>query len=720
MIMEEGEEMVKNLIRHRQTGSRIIVFLSALLIAVLLFTAPPFSVPAKALRTVVYKVEVTSDSIAAGWNKATLKIGFKTADRSHLLDIKDELAQGKTMSWTFEMTDEVPSYLQLYLDFGGGLTVRSHSGRIKLFADGEELLNEPYSARSYPFVSSNETLDFIVRGIAETELVEPNGTSTVYPTFNHSWKAAKEQDGCTVKLNEDVSVDGTLEVTGNITIDLNGHFMSNAQTNALFIVRSGGMLKLRDSDPERDTGEDFFVSMGMTSENDTEDRIFRLTGGGIFHGGSEESGGAVIVENGGELNVEGCTFTDIHSQENGGAVYCEGKVSFNGTKFIYCTALKGDGGVICAVERYDVSFENVSFVRCSAENGGAICLDNSNEQGATRLENCSFDRCLAEKNGGAYYHIGRSHVAVSGLSFRKCHAKNGGGMYLGGAEKVYNDKTSSHHISDSTYEDCSASGNGGGICYENAKELNLDHVEFSGCSCGGDGGAVYLLREWGAYGIGRDIRLSNCEIHHCSAEDDGGAVYIKDGNGLQQPSKTVLYKTALHDNSADTGGGLYVESYFVYLISSSVTYNKAKGKYGGGVYVDSQACIELAEEIVIRDNTAKNGTNNLCLQNGVASTAYAYCGGLYDGSHIGISSTGSGSVTAVKNISQYQAGKYIHADDYQRKLSMTNKKEVKTPLFASLIADEASWIIIIAGAAIIAAVIVVLFFYKRRKGAGKP
>ena len=711
--------MAKTLIRHRQRGSRIILYLSALLIAVILFAAPPFCRSVKALRTVMYKVEVTSDSIADGWNKATLKIGFKTADRSHLLDIKDELAQGKTMSWTFEMTDEVPAYLQLYLDFGGGFTIRSHSGRIRLYADGEELLNEPYSARSYPFVSSDTTLDFIVRGIAWTELTWPDGASVVYPTFNHAWNNAKEQDGCTIKLTEDTSVAGSLEVTHNVTVDLNGHLMNNSETTPLFYVRSGGSLKLMDSDPERDTGEDFFVTRGMISENDTEDRIFRLTGGGIFRGGSEKSGGAVIVENGGTLNTEGCTFTDVHSGESGGAIWCEGKLSLNGTRFINCTA-EDNGGAVCLTGRYDASFADLSFEMCSAkENGGAICLDNIETEGTLgRFEGCSFNRCVAEGNGGAYYHAGYSFITANGLSFRKCFGKNGGGMYLGEGSLHY-DKASSHKISDAKFEDCSASKCGGGLGYRDAKELVLENAEFSGCACGEDGGAVYLLRSWGAYGYGQDIHLSGCEIHHCSAEDYGGGVYIEDGNGLQMPSKTVLYKTAVHDNSADTGGGLYVESYLVYLISTGVTNNQAKGKNGGGVYVDSQASIDLAEEIVIRDNTSRNGTNNLCLQNGISSTAYAYCGGLYDGSHIGISSTGSSSVTAVKNISQYQAGKFIRADDQGRRLSLADTRNVETPLFASMITDETSWIIIISGAVLIAAAITVLLLRKRRKEAEK-
>lgn len=45
----------------------------------------------------------------------------------------------------------------------------------------------------------------------------------------------------------------------------------------------------------------------MTSEEEAESRTYHLKGGGIFHGGSEESGGAI---------------------------YCEGRMELKGTKFI--------------------------------------------------------------------------------------------------------------------------------------------------------------------------------------------------------------------------------------------------------------------------------------------------------------------------------------------------------------------------------------------------
>jgi LPXTG-motif cell wall-anchored protein len=54
-------------------------------------------------------------------------------------------------------------------------------------------------------------------------------------------------------------------------------------------------------------------------------------------------------------------------------------------------------------------------------------------------------------------------------------------------------------------------------------------------------------------------------------------------------------------------------------------------------------------------------------------------------------------------------------DNPERGFSMTDTKEVATPLFASVITDNSSLIIIIGGVIIIAGIILILYFRKRRK-----
>ena len=712
--------MNKTSIKQKRTVSRISRFLSAVLILIVLLAALPVCVPAHAAQGVTYKLEITTESKASSWNKATLKIGYKDGGSSDILDIKDELSQGKTMEWTFERSDAVPYYLQMYLDFGGGFTIRHHSGRIKLYADGEEMLNEPYSAYSYPFNSSNTTLDFTVWGMAQTELVDSKGDKAVYPTFRHAWKRALGHRDLTVKLTEDTTVNETLETEETVNVDLNGHLLNNAATNSLFVIKNRGNLSIIDSDPTRDTGETFFCTTGMTSMDEADARTYPLKGGGIYHGGTEENGGIAKIEKGGTLSMNGGTLTDCHSGDgSGGAIYCEGNLNLKDTKFIFCTALEGDGGAICFSGAPQISLENLTFERCSAENGGAISFENVESVGkVTKFDNCTFSNCQAEDYGGGYYNIGRSTITADKLTFKNCRAECGGGLYIESGGSQFDSVVYPNTISNSKFENCSAEELGGGVGYRNAAELTLDHVEFNECKSEDDGGAIHLVtivangrNDYGQH----DIRISDCDIHHCTAKDEGGGICIDDERSPEVNNATMLYHTSVHDNTAKTGGGVYVVSNYVYLVGSTVTDNTATGKNGGGVYVDSMDDIEVAEETVIRNNTANGVRNNLCLQNGTFSSAKLYSGGLYDGAFIGVSSTGSGSATVGKNISQYQVYKYLHTDDPARSLSMTDTKEVATPLFASVISDNISLIIIIGGVIIIAGIVLFLYFRKRRK-----
>ena len=697
----------------RQTKKIISVVLALMI----LFSVLPVCIPASAATIITYKIEVTSESKASGWNSARLELHYKDRSgnkSSDSWDIKNEISKGNTISKTVPRydTDKVPYMIRLYLDFGGGFTVRSHSGRVRLLVEGEEITNEEYSARSYPFSSSNETIDVAIYGLAPAEVIDPNGSSKSYATVKQAWNEAKKKDGSTVKLSGNTSITGTLEVKDNITIDLNGYLFANTEVSPLFAVKSGGKLSIIDSDPERDTGEDYIVSTGMSSENDTDDRTYHLTGGGIFHGGSEKSGGAVIVEKGGTLNVEGCTFTDIHSSENGGAIYCEGTLRLKGTRFIFCTALEGEGGAIALNGEPNVSLESLTFDRCSSKRGGAVSTTNGEENAfISKFENCTFNNCQAEEYGGGIYFASGMGVAANKLTFNKCAAEYGGG--------VYNTSSTPVTLNDSKFDNCFADY-GGAMAYDKGGDMKLNSVEVNKCSANEHGGGLCIISVYDVYSgdadFGSAVSIDNCNIHNCTAKDEGGGVYVyNDSKTFGETVKTKLYKTSVHDNTAKTGGGVYVESNYVYLIGSSIRKNEAQSKYGGGVYVDSMYDIELAGEVVIRDNLAKLDINNLCLQNGVASTAYAYCGGLYDGSYIGISSTSNSSATVVKNISQSQASKFIHSDDYQRRLSITNTREVDTPLYASVISENVSWIILIVGVVVIIGVIGVLYFRKHKK-----
>ena len=701
--------MNKTSTNHPKSGVRIRLLVSAFLVLTLLLAAAPFGFTAQAAQGVTYKVEITTESKAAGWISGTLRVGYKSGSFAPYRDIKDDLAAGRTHTYTFELTDEVPHMLRLHLDFGGGFTIRSHSGRIKLYANGEELVNEPYSARSYPFSSSDATLEFGVWGIAQTELIAPDGSSTMYPTVRQAWKQAQQTDGCTVKLIEDASVTGTLEAANNTVVDLNGHLISNSEMTPLFLVKSGGSLTIKDSDPERDTGETYLCNAGLNGADNAQERAYKLKGGGVYHGGTEGSGGAVKVEAGGTLTVNGGTFTDCHAAEDGGAIYCEGSATLNGTTFIYCTA-EDDGGAIYATGKPTITADNLTFERCEATSGGGFCVGNvkvSTQVGS--LSNSTFRYCKAKSFGGGLRLAGMIEFALDTLTFRDCWAENGGGAYNSAACPIT--------FSNAVFQNCTADY-GGGFVYKSGGKMTMSNAEFDHCSAAEQGGGLYLMPIFPSqrYTRSADAKFDSCSIHDCAANKEGGGIYIDDdGDDTDELNKIIINKTSVQNNKAEKGGGIYVESYFVYLVDSTVTNNQATGKHGGGVYVDSMRDIDLAGEVVIRNNTAKGEPNNLCLQNGTFSAAKLYSGGFYDGSYIGVSSTSDSKVTIGKNVSQFNALKFLHADDGSRGFSMADTKEVATPLFASMISRNVSIVIIIGGCVLIAGVIGLLICRKHRK-----
>lgn len=694
---------------HPKTEPRLRLLLTAALVLTLLLAAVPFGFTAQAARGVTYKVEITTESKAAGWISATLRIGYKSGSFSPFREIKNDLAAGNTYSYTFELTDEVPHMLRMHLDFGGGFTIRSHSGRIKFYANDEELVNEPYSARSYPFSSSDATLDFGIWGIAQTELITSGGTSTMYPTVRQAWKQAQQTNGCTVKLREDASVTGTLEVANSAAFDLNGHLISNSETTPLFLVKAGGSLSIKDSDPQRDTGETYLCSAGLNGADDVQARTYHLKGGGVYHGGNEGSGGAVKVEKGGVLSVEGCTFTDIHAAEDGGAIYCEGSATLKDTTFIHCTA-ENSGGAIYTTGNPNINADNLTFEWCEADTGGGFCVSNvktNTQLGA--LNNCTFRYCKAKSSGGGLRLATRVEVETDNLAFYDCWAEYGGGAYNSASCPVTFDNA--------LFENCTADY-GGGFVYNAGGKMTMTNAEFNRCSAAECGGGLYLMPVFPylRYTHSADAKFDNCSIHDCAANEEGGGIYVyDDGNDTDELNKIIINKASVQNNTAKKGGGLYVESHFVYLVDSTVTNNQASGKHGGGVYVDSMRDIDLAGEVVIRSNSAKGEPNNLCLQNGSFSSAKMYSGGLYDGSYIGISSTSGSGATVGKNMSEYQVLKFLHADDSSRGFSMADTKEVATPLFASMISGNVSAAILIGGGVLIVGTVGILIFRKQRK-----
>ena len=236
-------------------------------------------------------------------------------------------------------------------------------------------------------------------------------------------------------LAEDVTISGTLRVTGDATVDLNGHvlrFDQSAQPDSIFRVTSGSTLTLDDSDPAAAHTDAALPAGGL------------ITGGKGFKydNGAGQSynyyGGGVYVETGASFVLAGGTIyaCGVQSGANsayGGGIYVEGgSVTMTGGAIRNC-AVSADygasGGAIYA-KAGSVTMSGGVISGCSAMDGGGILTSGC----AVRITGGRIENCKASERGGGLSVRGHTNGPVSVLdaAISGCEAENGGGVALMG------------------------------------------------------------------------------------------------------------------------------------------------------------------------------------------------------------------------------------------------------------------------------------------------
>ena len=236
-------------------------------------------------------------------------------------------------------------------------------------------------------------------------------------------------------LAEDVTISGTLRVTGEATVDLNGHVLrydEAAETpDSIFRVTSGSTLTLTDSAPTASHSDASLPAGGL------------ITGGKGFKydNGAGQSynyyGGGVYVEAGASFELAGGTIyaCGVQSGANaayGGGIYAEGgSVTMTGGAIRNC-AVSADygasGGAIYA-KAGSVTMSGGVISGCSAMDGGGILTSGCTVRiTGGRIENCK----ASERGGGLYIGDHADQISVLDAAISGCEAKRGGGVALMG------------------------------------------------------------------------------------------------------------------------------------------------------------------------------------------------------------------------------------------------------------------------------------------------
>lgn len=299
-------------------------------------------------------------------------------------------------------------------------------------------------------------------------------------------------------LAEDVTISGTLRVTGEATVDLNGYvlrYAEEAEPDSIFRVEAG-KLTLTDSRPAA-THEDA-----------------KLPAGGLITGGE------------GYRRDYGAG--QIYSYYGGG-VYVEAGASF---------MLAGGTIYACGVQ----SGANAAFGGGIYAEGGSVTMTG----GAIR--NCVVSANNGANGGGVYIYSGASFTMEGGV-IAGCSAMGGGGIFTSG---------STVRITGGRIENCKASGRGGGLSVRgHADQISVLDAAISGCEAKRGGGVALIA--FAELELGENARITGCTA---TEKDDTEAGAIEYGAAIYMDldsTYTVNYPGCfLYANGGRVEGTVYV------------------------------------------------------------------------------------------------------------------------------------------------------------------
>ena len=446
-------------------------------------------------------------------------------------------------------------------------------------------------------------------------------------------------------LAEDVTISGTLRVTGDATVDLNGHvlrFDQSAQPDSIFRVTSGSTLTLDDSDPAAAHTDAALPAGGL------------ITGGKGFKydNGAGQSynyyGGGVYVETGASFVLAGgtiyaCGVQSGANQAFGGGIYAEGgSVTMTGGAIRNCvlSANNGaNGGGVYIYSGASFTMEGGVISGCSAMSGGGI----SASEGTVRITGGRIENCKASECGGGLFVRGHTNGPVSVLDavISGCEAKRGGGVALiGFAELELGENARITGCTATEKDDTEADA----IEYGAAIYMDLNNpliVNYPGCFLYANGGRVEGTVYVGTNKIGtKNNYLDSVKATNAIDHTDGkpttvftGDVYCEGDirGGIFHGSVTVLDP---RDDMADVSKYHYWK--FCSNLSGGSFYKPVRTEchVSGGTYYDGLTLEKNAKLSGQPMNTGSELTDKTNIPNPdgkpvTVTYAYGALGGIY-------------------------------------------------------------------------------------------
>ncbi len=257
---------------------------------------------------------------------------------------------------------------------------------------------------------------------------------------------------------------------------------------------------------------------------------------------------------------------------------------------IPCTSQEGGGGLYLRYSNF--SIQDSTFISNTTEAGGGI----NNNLGSVTVSGSTFSGNTGELGGGIYNH-GLMQIDSSTFANNRSD-RQGGSIYNDSTLTITNSTFSNNssisggalanrhilNITDSRFNN-NSSMSGGAIInggYEGDRLIIIGST-FYGNTAQNHGGAIYNSPPYEPNIPPHTVMISNSTFNGNSAVDKGGGLYNFGSN-------IILTNTTISENSASSGGGIYIWSQFsittpVTLTNTIVAYNLSGGDCIGNEYI---------------------------------------------------------------------------------------------------------------------------------------
>ncbi|MGL6197546.1 MAG: SpaA isopeptide-forming pilin-related protein [Lachnospiraceae bacterium] len=377
-----------------------------------------------------------------------------------------------------------------------------------------------------------------------------------------------------------LNVVGTLRLN-NIILAGAGFNSSSRYTGGVYI--NGGTLTMQNNASLTNCYNENGGAVYVNGKANTSK--FEMTGGTI-HNNKAINGGGVAAMDGTTFNMFGTALIENNAASNGSGVYIANGSFFNmfeKARIQNNTATKDAlGGGVCV--RFSSTFnmyDNAVIENNNAKSGAGTYLDNST---MNMSANASIINNQASNEGGGVSANIRSTLNMkNSATVSSNNANVAGGVliaYSGGDFSNLNMYDSSKIIDNKT------TTNGGGV-FSAGKIMMSDNAEISGNIADNN---IYVNVANGG-GISMNMSTASvtlndkAKVTRNTASSNGGGIFAFNGTVNMNNNATISENTAKFEGEDGGGGGVYLNDYgYLNMMGGTIVNNHADTAMGGGVF----------------------------------------------------------------------------------------------------------------------------------------